>query len=294
MRSSNSTPRRTSHDLVREMNNLSLNGDSRRISLPQSPGPSPASPSRQRPSPVAAMTSPLERRFSRRMISRHDSVSAIDRLDEEGEMETMVSLESTPSKTLEDRIRESEERLARRSSLRSPDPTPQRLQRFSSVHSGRDGFEVSSRNGATTPNADERSPSKTPSSGGRMGKARPPLPLEFQDTRLVSVGRVLLTKVHTLAKVGADRTRRPAITGADGSRTIERTCQGEQSLRSCIASFSAVTQYCPATKCVGETGRSWQSYQRRWSLWEREISAPSAVRISKRFRSFPAAYQQAT
>lgn len=213
LRSNTSTPRRTSHELVRDYNSLNLSGNgssrsSHRTSMPLSPGsPAPA------PSPSRLSTSgstPTEHRYSRRtlprtessLMTRTDSSSGlVDRVEEEddGEVETMVSNEphqpERKPKTLEERLREADDRVPSRASQRFSESTatPQRS-RFGSVRRtprSSDNYVSPPRNGASTPttadSSDPPSATKPGSSGGRVGKVRQPIPLEFQNGRLVSV-----------------------------------------------------------------------------------------------------------
>lgn len=123
-----------------------------------------------------------------------DSVDRVDRVDEEEEIETMVSQEQRdrPATSMEDRLREVDDRLH---SPRDAQSTPLR-NRFSvtRVLRGSDPPQRSEvltspalRNGVATPPAGPSPPApKSGSSGGRMGKVRQPIPLEFQNGRLVS------------------------------------------------------------------------------------------------------------
>ncbi|RSH84148.1 uncharacterized protein EHS24_005651 [Apiotrichum porosum] len=220
-RHSTITPRGTSHELVREMSNVSISrssrrGSSHRYSLPATPlntdSPSAsgiASPSRYQPHSPVAIASPLERRFSRRMNTRRDSAgglasSAVEEEDGPQSPAAAARLEQT----LDDRIREAEERLARRQSLRnggigdephSREAVSPMVRRFESVRlentlspAHRPGVATTSMDASGTEydhdsaSRGSRGSGDRGGSGSRLGKVRQPIPAEFHNGRLFS------------------------------------------------------------------------------------------------------------
>lgn len=207
LRNTTSTPRRQSSDLTRDFSNLSMSSTAR--ASPQRMSNPPQSPRLNSPvnreSP--RVNSPLERRFPRRLVTRNDSTSGPvqPRVDEE-ETESLASHDrDTPSKTLEERLREADDMGGRRSARRSIDlqsqTTPVRRYASMRVQSGYEDRE-SSQPPDDSPNTTSTRPG---SSGGRVGKVRQPIPPEFQNGGFVSVSldRMLMA-VHAAL---SDRAR---------------------------------------------------------------------------------------
>lgn len=175
LRNNLSTPQRSSRELSRETSNASAGSRaSHRFSI-HSPG-SPASSGIDSPlneSRPGSTNSPLERRFSRRIATtRRASGSglATEAVPEGVEYSTHQRQDSMAS--VDERIREAEEKLARRASLRaaraaseqqaSPSPTKTPFKRFSSQRSNLSTLAGESPTGAQSPSWME-SPREPPS-----------------------------------------------------------------------------------------------------------------------------------
>ncbi|CAK9787180.1 unnamed protein product [Cutaneotrichosporon oleaginosum] len=217
------TPRNTSYEFQREMSRLSLQSSghaSRSSHHPnhhQSPLGSPALLS-EAESPLAAdrahrqsvpAQSPLERRFSRRLMSRHDSQSSNLVASERDEEEPIEEI-SPARESLDERIREAEERLSRRSSLREspqrPVSTPYR-NRFNTTSAGlRDTVSPPLSNGHGTPQDQAGGSALQNGSSTRSARMRPSIPAEFQQNgRLVgSHGRAVADQQHQYTPSPAD------------------------------------------------------------------------------------------
>ncbi|BEI83694.1 hypothetical protein CcaverHIS002_0402980 [Cutaneotrichosporon cavernicola] len=189
------TPRNTSYEFQRELSRLSLQSgrvsrSSLNPSIHQSPLGSPAllpeveSPlgaDRARRQSVPTQ-SPLERRFSRRLMSRHDSQSS-NLVSDRGEQEAIEEI-SPVREPLDERIREAEERLARRASLRDsphkPASTPHRG-RFNTTSAGlRNTVSPPLSNGHGTPQDQSGAVALQNGSSSRSSRIRPSIPAEFQ------------------------------------------------------------------------------------------------------------------
>lgn len=172
------TPRRASQDLSRE---LSASRASHRLSLHNSPHESPGGSGQDSPSGTGSrhQASPMERRFSRRLGVRRDSSGVATELVEEEEVETIQQNKQTM--TLDERIRDAEEKLARRASLRSETP----LRRLNSTRAS-----PSPRQSVVSPpivngNASHGSSDSPLEPSGAAQRVRAAIPSEFQNGRSV-------------------------------------------------------------------------------------------------------------
>lgn len=194
--STTATPRRASQDLTRE---LSASRASQRMSFHSSPHDSPGGGGLDSPGLYDRsrhQNSPLERRFSRRLNLQRDGITS-EPVEEE-EIET-IQQSRDGAMSLDERIRDAEEKLARRASLRSEAGTP--LRRLNSHRTTPSRTTVPSSpitNGNTPYDSADNSTSE-----GRHGHARvrPSIP-ELQNGRMVSLqkDRVADDIVHTFSK----------------------------------------------------------------------------------------------
>ncbi|GMK58960.1 hypothetical protein CspeluHIS016_0604020 [Cutaneotrichosporon spelunceum] len=191
------TPRSTSHEFQREISRLSLqSGRMSRSSLNPSihqsplgspsllpPVESPLGDDRARRRQSVPTQSPVEQRFPRRLMSRHGSQSS-NFMSDRGEEEAIEAV-SQMREPLDERIREAEERLARRASLRdsprkSAVSTPNRSRFHTMSAELHNAVSPSLSSGHATPQELGGDSTLQNGSSSRSSRMRPSIPAEFQ------------------------------------------------------------------------------------------------------------------